>query len=63
KAKAKTQGYAIKSPDLKGFTAIGEFGLTLTPAQNKALTLDIGLQGYAGKREGVTGTARVNYAF
>ncbi|MDR1350064.1 MAG: autotransporter-associated beta strand repeat-containing protein [Zoogloeaceae bacterium] len=63
KAKAKTHGYAIKAPDLKGFTTIGEFGLTLTPAQNKALTLDVGLQGYAGKREGVTGTARVNYAF
>ncbi|MDR1350785.1 MAG: autotransporter outer membrane beta-barrel domain-containing protein, partial [Zoogloeaceae bacterium] len=63
KAKAKAFGYPIKSPDLKGFTSIGEFGLTLIPAQNKALTLDIGLQGYVGKREGVTGTARVNYAF
>jgi outer membrane autotransporter protein len=62
-AKAKTHGYAIKSPDLKGFTTIGELGLTLTPARNKALTLNVGLQGYAGKREGVTGTARVNYAF
>jgi hypothetical protein len=63
KAKAKTHGYAIKAPDLKGFTTIDELGLTLTPARHKTLTLDFGLQGYAGEREGVTGTTRVNYAF
>jgi hypothetical protein len=62
-AKATTQGHRIDAPTLKGNTGIGEIGITSTPTAGKPLYLDFGIQGYAGKREGVTGSLRVNYFF
>ncbi|MDR3213851.1 MAG: hypothetical protein LBT71_08065 [Azoarcus sp.] len=62
-AKAKVYGYPIDAPKLKGDSGIAEIGVTLNPAAHPPLTLDLGVQGYAGKREGVTGTFRVNYKF
>ncbi|MDR1277096.1 MAG: autotransporter-associated beta strand repeat-containing protein [Candidatus Accumulibacter sp.] len=62
-AKATTSGQKIDAPKLKGNTGIGEIGITATPTAGKPLFLDFGVQGYAGKREGVTGSLRVNYFF
>ncbi|MDR1163730.1 MAG: autotransporter domain-containing protein, partial [Candidatus Accumulibacter sp.] len=62
-AKATTNGYRIDAPTLKGNTGIAEVGITATPTAGKPLFLDFGIQGYAGKREGVTGSLRVNYFF
>jgi len=61
KAKASVLGYAIDAPSLKGSTGIGELGVTLTPTGK--LTVDLGVQGYAGKRQGITASLRVKYAF
>jgi hypothetical protein len=63
KAKADIYGYRMATPKMQGDTAIVETGLTINPAALKALTLDFALQGYAGKREGVTGSVRANYRF
>jgi outer membrane autotransporter protein len=63
KARASIHGYALDTPKLTGNSAIVELGLTVKPTPNHPLTLDIGVQGYGGKREGVTGSLRVNYAF
>ncbi|MDR0529027.1 MAG: autotransporter outer membrane beta-barrel domain-containing protein [Zoogloeaceae bacterium] len=63
KAKARTNGYDIDAPKLKGDTGIAEFGLVLKPAATSPLSLDLGVQGYAGRREGVTGNLRVQYEF
>ncbi|GHU10030.1 hypothetical protein FACS1894185_0420 [Betaproteobacteria bacterium] len=65
KANANTNGFAIDAPKLKGDTGLLEAGLTLTPAtENKqGWSLDLGVQGYAGKREGVTGSLRARYRF
>jgi outer membrane autotransporter protein len=57
------QGYHLATPDLKGDTGIVEAGFSLTPTANQPLTLDVGVQGYAGKRKGVTGSFRLNYRF
>ncbi|MDR1275586.1 MAG: autotransporter domain-containing protein, partial [Candidatus Accumulibacter sp.] len=62
-ARATTNGHQIDAPKLKGNTGIGEIGITSTPSAGKPLFLDFGIQGYAGKREGVTGSLRVNYFF
>jgi autotransporter passenger strand-loop-strand repeat protein/autotransporter-associated beta strand protein len=62
-AKATTNGFRIDAPKLKGNTGIGELGITATPSAGKPLFLEFGIQGYAGKREGVTGSLRVNYFF
>jgi hypothetical protein len=61
KAKASTYNYAIDAPSMKGGTGIGEFGLTVKPG--KFMSFDIGVQGYAGRREGFTGGVKLNYEF
>ncbi|MDR3299291.1 MAG: autotransporter outer membrane beta-barrel domain-containing protein [Candidatus Accumulibacter sp.] len=63
KAKARIDGDKIEAPKLNGDSGVFELGLTLNPANNKRLTLDLGIQGNTGKREGVTGSFRVNYRF
>ncbi len=56
-------GADITSPSLRGDTGIGEIGISLTPSENVPFTLDIAVQGYVGKREGVTGSVLFKYAF
>jgi autotransporter-associated beta strand protein len=63
KAKARIDGYKIEAPKLKGDSGIVELGLTLNPANNKPLTFNFEVQSHSGKREGVTGSLRVNYKF
>ena len=63
KARASTNGYDMKAPSLRGDTGIGELGLTFTPSQTLPLSFDLGVQGYVGKREGVTGSLQAKWEF
>ena len=63
RVKAMTYGYDISKPDLRGGTGIGEFGLTLTPSRGLPLSFDLGGQGYAGTRRGLTGSLRIKLEF
>ncbi|MDR0736207.1 MAG: autotransporter outer membrane beta-barrel domain-containing protein [Zoogloeaceae bacterium] len=63
KAKASVYGHALDAPSLRGDTGIGEVGFTYAPSATLPLTIDFGVQGYAGKREGATGSLRVKYLF
>ena len=63
KAKATTNGFKIDTPDLKGGSGIAEGGILMKPSPNRPLTLNLGLQGYAGKMEGITGSLRAKYDF
>jgi len=63
KARATTNGLAIATPSLRGGTGIGELGLSITPCAKRPVTIDFGVQGYVGKREGVPGGLRVGYNF
>jgi outer membrane autotransporter protein len=63
KAKAAVNGVAINSPSLHGGTGVGEAGIVFHPAKDLLLFLDLGIQGYVGKREGVTGSLQVKYEF
>ena len=62
---SRGQVFGLNLPEarLRGSSALLEAGLKVSPANNKALTLDVGLQGYAGKREGISATAKMRYAF
>jgi outer membrane autotransporter protein len=60
-AKATTYDYNIDAPQLKGSSGIAELGVTLQPA--KAWTLDLSVQGYTGKREGVSARFSAEYKF
>ena len=62
KAKATTYGKDIKAPDLTGATGIGELGLSFKPSAIP-LTIDLGVQGYVGKREGVSGSLQAKFEF
>lgn len=63
KVYATTNGYDIDQPDLTGSTGIGELGFSLTPSASVPLTIDLGVQGYIGKREGVSGALQIKYEF
>ena len=63
KARARTNGFDIDAPNLRGNTGIGELGLSLTPSADLPLTVDLGVQGYTGKHEGVTGSLMVKWEF
>jgi outer membrane autotransporter protein len=63
KARATAHGFAIDAPSLSGDTGIGELGLTLAPSASLPLYLDLGIQGYAGKREGATASLRARFEF
>jgi hypothetical protein len=62
-ADAKVYGRKISSPDLSGPTGIGEIGLTLLGGEKSPLSLDLGVQGYTGTREGVTGSLQMRLEF
>jgi autotransporter-associated beta strand protein len=53
----------LQSPELKGDSGLVELGLSTAPFAKTPLTVDVGLQGYWGQREGVTGGVKVNYRF
>ncbi|MDR3038297.1 MAG: autotransporter outer membrane beta-barrel domain-containing protein, partial [Candidatus Adiutrix sp.] len=63
RAKAATYGYAIEAPELTGGTGIGELGLNFKPSPTLPLSLDLGVQGYVGQREGVTGSLQIKFEF
>jgi autotransporter-associated beta strand protein len=63
KARAATGGHSIEAPQLGGSTGMGELGITVRPVDTIPFTLDLGVQGYTGKREGVTGSLQVKFEF
>lgn len=63
KARATTNGFDIDAPTLRGDTGIGELGLSLTPSVDLPLTVDLGVQGHVGQRQGVTGSLQVKWEF
>jgi outer membrane autotransporter protein len=63
KARALAYGYPIKTPSTRGGTASGELGLSITPSSSVPFSIDLGVQGYTGKKEGVRGSVFFNYVF
>ncbi|MDR1835137.1 MAG: autotransporter outer membrane beta-barrel domain-containing protein [Fusobacteriaceae bacterium] len=63
KAEIVAAGLPIASPSLKGATGIGEVGVVFQPSAFIPFTVDVALQGYTGKRKGVTGTLHFQYRF
>jgi outer membrane autotransporter protein len=63
KTRATTNGLAIDAPSMAGDTGILEAGLTLKPSDDLPLSIDLGLQGFVGQREGVAGNLQATLAF
>ena len=62
KAGATYQGDAAPSPSLKGSSTMLELGYRFMP-ENSRVSYDLHLNGWQGKRKGVTGGASVKWAF
>jgi autotransporter-associated beta strand protein len=56
-------GRPIEAPSLKGDIGVGEIGLSLKSSPDLPLSFDLGLQGYAGRRQGAAGSLRVKWEF
>jgi hypothetical protein len=63
KAKATLNGFRLQTPELRGDSGLVELGISTAPLAKTPLTLEAGIQGYWGQREGVTGGVKVNYRF
>jgi hypothetical protein len=63
KAKATVYGYEIEAPGLKGNTGILEAGVSFAPGASMPLEVDVGAQGFAGKRQGVSGGVKLKYTW
>ena len=63
KAKGRISGYDLKTLSVNGTTAVGELKLQAVPSSTSPWKVEIGVNGYAGKRRGVSGEASVNYRF
>lgn len=61
--RASIYGNDAPAPSIKGDTGVFELGLEITPNEARALTVNLGIQAYTGKREGLGGTAMLKYAF
>ena len=62
KACASFMDYEAPSPSLRGGSALLELGWRFQPKDSR-VSYDLNLSGWQGKREGVTGSAHVNWAF
>ena len=60
-ANAKNSGYAIEAPSLEGSSGLAEIGVNI--GKEKGLSADLGVAGYTGKRQGVSGNIMVKYEF
>jgi outer membrane autotransporter protein len=60
---ATTNGFRIESPSMKGATGAGEVGIKFTPSADSPFSMEVGAQGYTGKREGVTGNLMLKLEF
>lgn len=63
KARATTNGKDMLSPTMGGDTGVFELGLVYAPLESLPFSFDLGVQGYVGKREGVTGSLQAKYEF
>ncbi|MDR0736095.1 MAG: autotransporter outer membrane beta-barrel domain-containing protein, partial [Zoogloeaceae bacterium] len=63
RARARSIDGDIDVPDPSGDGFVGEIGMILHPRNHDRFSIEFGLQGYAGKREGVSGGFRAGWKF
>ena len=63
KARGTVYGLDLPSPNMQGSTGVGEVGLVWKPEKAQGFAVDLGVQGYTGMREGVSGTLQLRYEF
>jgi outer membrane autotransporter protein len=61
KANSTIDGRAVEAPTLNGSTGMGEAGVAIDTGT--PLNLELGVQGYVGKRQGVSGSMVLDFKF
>lgn len=61
-ARSTVDDYKVDAPSLEGTTGIGEIGFSLTPFDSD-FSIDFGVQGYTGMREGLSVTTDIRFTF
>jgi hypothetical protein len=51
----------LQPPNSRAYSSLVELGVSTSLFARTPLTIDVGVQGYFGQREGVTGGLKVNY--
>lgn len=62
-AKASYKGYSTLTPSLKGGSGMLEVGCKVTPSKTSPLTIDISLNGWTGKQQGIGANVSFNWGF
>jgi hypothetical protein len=63
RSRAKADGDYFGMPHPKGYTTVGEIGMIIHSRDNDRFSAEFGVQGYAGKREGISGGFRLDWRF
>ena len=63
KQRGSVNNVSLAAPSMRGNTALAELGLNLRPLAASGLSLDLGAQGFAGKRKCVAGSVQMKLAF
>ena len=60
---SKTFGHSVAAPSFEGDTGMGELGIKMTPSNDLPLSINLGVQGYVGQKQGVSGNCLIKYEF
>ncbi len=56
-------GHAVAAPSFEGSSGMGELGLMMKPAESLPLSVNLGVQGYVGQKQGISGNCLISYEF
>ncbi|MDO4840592.1 MAG: autotransporter outer membrane beta-barrel domain-containing protein, partial [Desulfovibrionaceae bacterium] len=56
-------GHNVAAPSFEGSSGMGELGLMMKPSDDLPLSINLGVQGYVGQKQGVSGNCLVKYEF
>ncbi len=60
---SRAYGHPVASPSFEGSSGMGELGLMMKPSEDVPLSINLGVQGYVGQKQGISGNCMVRYEF
>ena len=56
-------GHPVAAPSLEGSSGMGELGIIMKPAESLPLSINLGVQGFVGQKQGISGSCNAVYEF
>ncbi len=60
---SKMFGHPVAAPSIEGSSGMGELGLMMKPSEDVPLSINLGVQGYVGQKQGISGNFTMVYEF